>query len=534
MASELSGSRDHVLAIDLGTSGPKVAVVSLTGQVIGWQTRPTQLLLGEGGAAEQDPEDWWQAIVAATRAVLELSGLNRERIAAVAVTSQWAGLVAVNAQGTPLHPAIVWMDSRGARYMPALCGGRIRIEGYGARKLARWIRLTGGAPSLAGKEPIAHLALLRHEFPEVHRAAAMFLEPKDWINHRLTGEFVATIDSIAVWWATDNRDLARVDYDATLLERVGLERARLPRLVQATDVIGTLTRRAAEQLGLDPQTVVVGGTPDVQSGSVGSGAVRDGEPHMYVGTSSWLSCHVPYKKTDLFHNIASLPSALPGRYFVANSQETAGASLEWLRDSVLFPTDELSSASANPGPPADFWPRLEALAKSAPAGSRGTMFTPWLYGERCPVADHHIRAGFHRMTLRTTRADMVRSVYEGVAYNMRWLLVYVEKFVGHRLDSIRFIGGGATSPLWNQIMADVLDREIQQVADPRVCNARGAALLASLALGAVKVEDIPAMVPIARTYAPNAEHRELHALRFAEFLRLYQRNRAIHARLDAP
>lgn len=520
---------DHVLAIDLGTSGPKVAVVSLTGRVLGWQTRSTQLLLGEGGAAEQDPEDWWQAVVAASRAVLEQCGMSRDRIAAVAVTSQWAGVVAVNAQGTPLHPAIIWMDSRGARYMPALCGGGpVRVQGYGVHKLPRWIRLTGGAPSLAGKEPIAHMQLLRHEFPEVHRAAAMFLEPKDWLNHRLTGEFVATIDSIAVWWATDNRDLGKVDYDAALLDRVGLDRARLPRLVQATDVIGTLTRRAAEELGLRSQTVVVGGTPDVQSASVGSGAVRDGEPHMYIGTSSWLSCHVPFKKTDLFHNIASLPSALPGRYFVANSQETAGACLEWLRDSVLFPADELGGREA----PADFWTRLEALAKSAPVGSGGTMFTPWLYGERCPIADNHIRAGFHRLSLRSTRAELVRSVYEGVAYNMRWLLGYVESFVGKRMDSIRFIGGGASSPLWNQIMADVLDREIQQVADPRVCNARGAALLASLALGAVRVEDIPAMVPIARTYAPHAEHRDLHAERFLAFRRLYRRNRAIHVQLD--
>lgn len=519
---------DHVLAIDLGTSGPKVAIVSLRGEVRAWQNRTTTLILGEGGAAEQDPEDWWRAIVAAARAVLEQSGLTRERVAAVAVTCHWAGVVAVDAEGTPLHPAILWMDSRGARYMPKHCGGPIRVEGYGVHKLIRWLRLTGGAPSLAGKEPTAHLVLLREQFGDVYRRAHKFLEPKDWLNHRLTGEFTATIDSIAVWWATDNRDLAKVDYDDVLLDRLGLTRERLPRLVGATEVIGTLTKRAAADLGLDAATIVVGGTPDVHSGSVGSGAVRDGEPHVYVGTSSWLSCHVPFKKADILHNIASLPAALPGRYFVANSQETAGACLEWLRDSLLFPADELASER-----PADFWVRLEALAKSAPAGSGGTMFTPWLYGERCPVADHHIRAGFHRMTLRTTRAELVRSVYEGVAYNMRWLLTHVEKFVGKRMDPIRFIGGGAGSPLWSQIMADVLDREIHQVADPRVCNARGAALLASLALRAVTVDDIPAMVPIARSYAPNPDHRELHAKRFAEFRRLYRRNRAIHARLDA-
>lgn len=519
---------DHVLAIDLGTSGPKVALVALTGEVRCWQNRTTTLMLDAGGAAEQDPEDWWRAIVAASRAVLEQSGIGRERVAAVAVTCHWAGVVAVDAAGTPLHPAILWMDSRGARYMPEHCHGLVRVSGYGVRKLARWLWVTGGAPSLAGKEPTAHLALLREQFGDVYRRAHMFLEPKDWLTHRLTGEFTATIDSIAVWWVTDNRDLAKVDYDPVLLERAKLERARLPRLVQATDIIGTLTKRAAEDLGLEPTTIVVGGTPDVHSGSVGSGAVRDGEPHIYVGTSSWLSCHVPFKKTDLVHNLASLPAALPGRYFVANSQETAGACLEWLRDSVLFPHDELGGER-----PADFWVRLEALARAAPAGSGGTLFTPWLYGERCPIADHHIRAGFHRVSLRTSRAELVRSVYEGVAYNLRWLLFYVERFVGKRMEPIRFIGGGAGSPLWNQIMADVLDREIHQVADPRVCNARGAALLAMLALKAVSVDDIPAMVPIARTYAPNGEHRELHARHFDAFQRLYRRNRAIHARLDA-
>jgi len=518
---------DCVLAIDLGTSGPKVAVVTLDAEVLGWQTRPTRLALSEGGGAEQDPQDWWQAIVAAARAVLEQTGAA-ERVVAVAVTSQWAGTVVVDERGEPLRPAIIWADSRGARHVAEVCSGLIRVQGYGARKLARWLRLTGGAPSLAGKEPVAHLAWLRHNEPEVLERAAKILEPKDWLNFKLTGEFVATYDSIAVHWATDNRDIHNVRYDPTLLEWIGLPRAKLPELRGATEIIGTLTRAAAEALGLTTAVEVVGGTPDLHSAAIGSGAVRDGEAHIYVGTSSWINCHVPFKKTDIVHNIASLPSPLPGRYFAAAAQETAGACFEHLRDSILFADDGLGTGTI----PDDFWTRVEALARTAPPGSNGLVFTPWLYGERSPVADHTIRAGFHNLSLRTGRPEWLRSVYEGVAFNTRWLMGYLERFVGKRCDPIRFIGGGASSRLWCQIMADVLDREILQVVEPRACNARGAGLLASLARGHLTVEDIPGRVGIAERFVPTAANRGVYDEMFAVFLALYRKNAGIYRRLN--
>ena len=157
-------STDCVLAIDLGTSGPKVALVTLDAEVLAWQTRPVALDLSEGGGAEQDPADWWRAICGAARGVLDETG-GADRVVAVSVTCHWAGLVAVDGKGEPLRPAIIWMDSRGARYVPALVDGLIKVEGYGLRKLVRWIRRTGGAPGLAGKEPIAHLLWLRHNEP---------------------------------------------------------------------------------------------------------------------------------------------------------------------------------------------------------------------------------------------------------------------------------------------------------------------------------------------------------------------------------
>lgn len=520
-----------ILAIDLGTSGPKVALVTPTGQVLGGETAPTTLHLLDGGGAEQDPQQWWDAIVTATTALWARKLADPSRVVAIGVTSQWAGTVPVDAAGNALGPAVIWMDSRGAKYIDEIVGGLAKIQGYAAHKLWSWMRRTGGAPSLVGKEPLSHILLLRHEKPEQYRAAAKFLEPKDYLVARLCGRMIATYDSIALHWVTDNRNIDAVDYDDGLLKLAGLRREQLPELCRATDVVGTLTAEAAADLGLGSDVKVVGGTPDVQSAAVGSGAVRPRQAHVYLGTSSWLTCHVDFKKTDLLNNMASLPSPLPGRYFVANEQETAGACLTWLRDNVLHPDDALDSGPA----PDDFFQRLDAAAAESTPGAGGVIFTPWLYGERCPIADHTVRASFLNLSLRTTRADMLRAVLEGVAFNSRWLLLALEKFVGQRVDPIRVIGGGARSQLWCQIFADVLDRRIEQVEDPLQCNTRGAALVASVGLQLVDVDTIPDHVGVAARFSPRASTRATYDAMFDQYRVFYRRTRAIYARLhDLP
>ncbi|MEM6990860.1 MAG: FGGY-family carbohydrate kinase [Myxococcota bacterium] len=519
----------YILAVDLGTSGPKVAVTTADGRVIDGASAPTELNLSDGGGAEQDPEDWWRAIVTATQALHERGAVDPSKIAAVGVTAQWAGTVPIDRDGNALHDALIWMDSRGARYIDEITGGLLKVEGYSARKIFKWIRRTGGAPSLIGKEPLSHILFLKHQRPDVFAKAHKFLEPKDWINMRLTGRAVATFDSIVLHWVTDNRDISRVTYDDELLAYASLSRERLPDLVRATDVVGTLTQDAAKQLGLSTDVKVVGGTPDVQSAAIGSGAVRDFEAHVYIGTSSWLTCHVPFKKTNLGSNMASLPSPIPNRYFVANEQETAGKCLEWLRDSILCRDDALAPGA----PPSDALPRFDALAAEAPPGSDGVIFTPWLYGERCPVADHRVRATFFNQSLRTNRSHLIRAVMEGVAYNSRWLLTEVEKFCGRKLDPIRMIGGGARSELWCQIYADVLQRRIEQVEDPVQCNTRGAALVAALAMGWVDVEAIPDKVAVTKSFTPRAEHRATYDALYREFRELYRIAKPIHARLSS-
>ena len=508
---------EHVLAVDLGTGGPKAALVDTAGHIVAHETEPTALeLLGDGGA-EQDPDGWWAAITAAVRRLVGAGHVPVEDIVAVSVTSQWSGTVAVDAQGHHLHPAITWMDSRGAPYIEEVTRGRINVAGYDPRKLRYWISRTGGIPSHSGKDPVAHILWLRHQRPDVYRTAHAFLEPCDYLNARLTGRQAASYDSIVAHWLTDNRDLTDVRYDQQLLDWCGLTEHQLPELVPSASVIGSVLPAVAEEWGLSPATRVVTATGDVHSAVIGSGALGDFEGHLYLGTSSWLSCHLPTKRTDLLHNQAALPSAVPGRYFLANEHEVGAGALLWLRDQAEMVAD-LDEANA--------------LAAAAEAGSGRVIFTPWLNGERTPVDDHTIRGGWHNVSLSSRRKDLVRSVFEGVAYNSRWLLDTVESFTKHRLDGINLIGGGARSDLWCQMHADVCDREIRRVAEPQHANARGAAFVAWLALGRQDLDQLQRAITIEATFRPDPDAVATYAPLYAELTNLYKASKAIHARLN--
>jgi xylulokinase len=501
-----------VLAIDLGTSGPKVGLVSASGVVEDVEFEPVPLLLHPGGGAEQRPEDWWNAIVTAARR------LPRREVKAIAMTAQWAGTVAVDAAGAPLAPAVIWMDARGAAHARRLAGPRLRVAGYDPRKLARWVRRTGGAPSLSGRDSLGHILWLRAERPEIYAAAARFLEPVDWLGLKLSGRVATTGVTATLHWVTDTRDAARVRYDDELLRIAGLRRDQLPELLGANAVLGPLTESARAELGVSAAVPVVAGTPDTMSAAVGSGAVADHAAHLYVGTSSWLSCHVPYKRTDPLRSVASLPSALPGRWLVSCEQETAGASVELVRD-LLAPDGGFAE--------------IDRLAAAAAPGSGGTLFTPWLNGERTPVDDHVVRGGLHNLTLGTRREDVARAVLEGVALNTRWMQEAVERFCRRRLDPIAFVGGGARSPLWAQIMADVLGRTVHRVADPGSANLRGAALLALLGLGELDVRDLQGRAPVAETHQPTAAHRDTYDELYAAFRGTYKASRRTRRKLAA-
>jgi xylulokinase len=515
--SEGRGGTGYVLAIDLGTGGPKVAVVSTGGRIISHAMEAVALHLLDGGGAEQDPSEWWSAICLASRRALAEAQVPADQMIGVGCTAQWSGTVAVGSDGAPLMPAVIWMDSRGNRAIRKVAGGAVNVLGYDPRKILRWVQVTGGAPGLSGKDPVSHILLIRDQFPDVYRRTATFLEPVDYLNLRMTGRTCASFDSIAAHWVTDNRRIDQVAYDDRLLEITGLERTKLPDLVPPGSVVGALTAGAAADLGMPAGVPVAAGSGDVHSAVFGSGAVADFEAHLYIGTSSWISGHVPFKKTAPTSNVASIPAALAGKYVIVDEHETAGACLTFLRDNLEFAPD---------------FDTMNAMVDTVAPGSGRVLFTPWLNGERSPVDDHTVRGGFHNLSLATTRAQMVRAVYEGVAFNSRWLLEAVEKFAGRRFDSLAFIGGGANSDQWAQIHADVLGREIRQVADPVLANVRGAALITLVALGHISVEEIPAMVEVRQRFTPDRSTAPEYDLLFEEFVTLYKQTKGIFKRLN--
>ncbi len=519
-----------VLAIDLGTTACKIGLVTPNGKVVAYteesDATPTRFL--PGGGAEQDTRDWWKVVTETTRKLLAEANVPRERIAAVSASAHWSGTVAVDRDGNPLGNAIIWMDTRGAPYVKEITGGLLKIEGYGVDKILTWVKLTGGIPTHSGKDPIAHILFLKNERPEVYREAYKFLESKDYLNYLLTGKMASDFATITLYWLTDNRNINDVRYSPKLIKMAGIEREKLPDLYPPTHILGELRPEAAEAMDLPTGIPVAMGAPDVQAPVLGSGAVRDFEPHIYLGTSSWLSCHVPYKKTDLFHNMASLPASVPGRYFVANEQETSGVSLTFLRDKFFFAEDELGTGAA----PEDVYRRFDILAAQAPPGSHGVIFTPWLYGERTPVDDPTLRGGLYNLSLGITRADIVRAAFEGVALNTRWLLKYVEKFIRKRFGPINFIGGGGVSDVWGQIFADVLDRPIRKVKDPQAAGLRGVAIVAGLALKMTSLEDYSRYVEVEKTFSPNPDNRKLYDELFDAFVDIYKRNHSLYRKLN--
>ncbi len=515
MTATLSLDERLAIVVDLGTTGAKVGVARFTGAVVWSENHELTSTLTPDGGATQDADGWWTLVTGAVRRAVASGAFDPARVEAVGLTGQWASTVPVDEAGVPVGPCLLWMDSRGGARAKAHIGGW--LAGYDPKAIATWVRRTGGAPSLSGNDPLGHRLWLEATQPEMWARTRWLLEPVDYLAMRFTGVAAASRASMTGSWLTDNRDLSAERYDPVLLKYAGVDERRLPPLRPTMSVIAAVRDDVAESLGLPTGVQVVTGLPDLHSAALGSGAVDDLATHMALSTTSWISCHITNKKTDAIRQMGTVPGVRPGRYLVANNHDTSGRSLQWLRDVLT---------------PALGYAELDELASSSPAGAGSVIFTPWLAGERTPIGDRKARAGFHNVSLTTTRADLVRAVLEGVAYNDRWLHEAVEKFVGSRLDPIRVIGGGSLSALWCQIHADVMDRTIEQTGEPLNAGLRGAALAAAIALGAIQVEDVRALVPVAATFRPDPANRAAYDRLFAEFPGLYKAQKSMFARLN--
>ncbi|MDJ0786488.1 MAG: FGGY-family carbohydrate kinase [Myxococcota bacterium] len=511
----------HILAIDLGTSGPKVALVAADGRLVARSVRPVRTNEIPGGGAEQDPDEIWNAVLAAARETLRAADLPPDAIRGVICDSHYFSLVPVDATGRATWPCILWMDQRGAPHVQ-------EIYQRAPETLRRWLEVHG-LPSLpTGNDSLAHLLWIREACPEVYERTHAFVEPMDYVNARLTGRICANARTIFPLVLTDNRDLANVGYDDELLRLTGVDREKLPPLIAPDERVGKLLPEVAEALGLSPSTEVFTGLNDTQAVAVAAGTFLPGQGGINVGTTTQLLAHVDGMHADLERSVLAMPSGLPGRYMLLGENGLGGKLLEHFVQNVVYSKDGFADHSTE-----DAYAQLEQVIAAEPAGSGGLLFLPWYGGAQAPVSDPHMRGAFLNLSLDATRTRMMRAIVEGIAFNMRWLLPATEEVHGHAFEELRFSGGGAISDTWSQVMADVMARPVLQVDEPRYLNAKGAAFVAFVQAGLTDLDRIDRFCPTRRRYEPDAARSDLYARLFEQFLKAFEQNRSICQALNA-
>jgi len=498
----------YIIAHDVGTSGNKAVLVGTDGRIHGKCSAPLQVHYPGAGRAEQEPADWWKAIAETTRGLLQQTGVSPNQILCVTHCAQMLGIVPMSAKTGSLGRAIIWLDSRAS-----VQAQRMMRKFIDARVFA----LIAGAP-MCGRDCIPKLLWLKDEEPNLYRKTDFFVDTNGYLLYRTTGNMVMEWTGASVV----GMDLKTKQWMKGVMRYVGLDPAKLPPLVRSTDKVGGLTPEAAGELGLLQGTPVIAGAGDAPCAAVGSGAVREGAAHICIGTSALLGV-VTSRRPKGKCGVATIHSADPNKAFLIGESQTAGACLEWA-------AKHLYSGDANAP---DVFAAMDRIVDKVPAGSHGLIFTPWMYGERAPITDCNARSSFLNLSGQHRREDMIRAVYEGVAYNIRWLVEIVSGEFGFPLPKLRAIGGGAKSAAWMQMLADVTHRRIETVPDPKEAGAVGAALVAAVGLGIYpSFEALESVTRVERTIEPSEENFEIYDALFQCFRDSYGRLRPLYRRLN--
>ncbi len=495
--------KHYVLAHDLGTTGNKATLYDAEGRLVGSVFYPYETEYAQTGWAEQDPDDWWRAVCASTRTLVEQSRVAREDIACISFSGQMMGCVPVDRQARPLRKAIIWADQRAVEQVDWLAERVPPEEVYA---------ITGHR--LSPSYTLPKMLWLRQHEPETYRAAHKFLHAKDSIVARLTGAFVTDCSDAS---GTLLYDLQANAWSRRMLEASQVDARQLMQVRASTDVVGEVTTQAAEQCGLAAGTPVVIGGGDGVCASAGAGVVAEGSAYNYIGSSSWIALCTPNPIFDPQFKTFTYSHLVPGMYMPTGTTQSAGASYQWARDQ-LCRSEKLDAAAT--GHPA--YPIMDDEARLSPPGSNGLVFLPYLMGERSPHWNPRARGGFIGLTIRHTRADMLRAVLEGVTFNLKWILdLFLAQ--GAHIDAMRLIGGGARARFWNQIMADVYGLPVQRLSILEEATSMGAALAGGVAVGLYPdVSMAESMNPVQETIDPDPAAVQTYARLFPLFQEMYR------------
>ena len=488
----------YLLGIDVSTTGSKALLVDEAGSVVTSVTTEYLMYTPQPLWAEQDPADWWDATVTSVRQALELGNVDARDVVGIGMTGQMHGLVALDGAGAVLRPCIMWNDQRTGPQCAAI------TERVGAERV---LQLTGN-PVLPGFTAPKIVWVREHE-PEVYARIAHVLLPKDYVRLRLTGEHATEVSGAS---GTSLFDVGQRRWSEEMLEALEIPRAWMPVCAESPAVTARISAEAARQTGLLEGTPVVGGGGDQAAQAVGSGIDREGVISVTVGTSGVVFAASDAYRVEPLGRLHAFCHAIPGKWHLMGVVLSAGGSFRWFRDALGDP-ERTEALTARRDP----YELLTGLAAEAPAGCEGLLFLPYLTGERTPHPDPEARGAYCGITLRHSKPHMVRAVLEGVTYALRDSLELMRD-LGLTIEQVRGSGGGARSPLWRQMLADVFESELVTV-NVTEGAAYGAALLAGVGSGvyASVAEACASAVKVVDQVTPGAD-----ALVYADYYPVYR------------
>jgi xylulokinase len=481
------------LGIDVGTGGSRALLIDAMGKQIAAVTAPHEPMRMEQPMwAEQAPEDWAQASMAAVRGALREAGISGKDVNGVGFSGQMHGLVMLDADSHVIRPSLIWCDQRSQPQVDFINErvGRDKVLAYTAN------------PVLTGFTLPKLLWVRDHEPANFERVRKVML-PKDYVRFALTGEYASDVADAS---GTAMFDVVKRQWSFEMMDALGLDRDLLPRCYESSEITGVVSKRAAELTGLAEGTPVVAGAGDQAASAVGNGIVEAGIVSCTLGTSGVVFAHMEQVAYDPQGRVHTFCHAVPQKWHVMGVTQGAGLSLQWLRNRLMPGTD---------------YDAMMAEAAKAPAGSQGLYWLPYLMGERTPHLDAKARGGWIGMTASHTRADLIRAVVEGVSFSQRDALEIIEG-LGAGAASVRASGGGARSPFWRQILADVFAKPVVTL-ETQEGSAYGAALLAAVGTGAFASvpEACKATIRAQETIQPNAANVETYAKAYRTYCALY-------------
>ncbi len=522
----------YVVAYDIGTTGVKSCLFSISKEekikYVDGHVTDYHIYLLENGGAEQDPDEWWNAICTSTHALMEKNSISNDMIKGVSFCGQMQCLILVDEEGNVLRPSMNYLDARAKKQHAEGIAFGTKIAGMNVGRLMKWIKIMK-APAASVKDPPWKYLWVKENEPEIMAKTYKWMDAKDYLSMRMTGNFTASPDSAFAAFMYDTRE-GKKCWSKELADMVGVNFDHLSPLVQSTDIVGGMTEKAAGEIGLVPGIPVFSGGGDVSLTGVGAGAVEPGDTHIYTGTSGWVSTVVEKQYLDIDAMIGAIPGVDPTSYNYYAELETAGKCLEWARDHVglddleLF-TDHRYKYEDSEPLQRNIYSYIMDMIKDVPAGSGGVVFTPWLQGNRCPFEDVDSRGMFFNIGLETTAREMLHAVIEGTAFHYKWMIEAQEKKTSTS-DPVRFVGGGALSPLTCQILSDVLGRKVETVFDPQNVGAMGAAAVMAVGLGyAESVREVKQLIPVAMCFEPRTDTAPVYDKMYSVFKELHDMNK---------